>query len=163
MALGEDADGVLSLEGVCSMLAASDGTMELDVSDIDELAGTGVIILRVTATKAKASKGKVQNWTCTGTFMNSSRENVQVAGLKRAQVRMSEDPSGSAESLKKKFVNKVQKQIEANQRSQKDDDDEAAEASARGAEERSGYGGARISPQPPAPTIVPRFAPPLAD
>jgi hypothetical protein len=43
------------------MLAASDGTMELGVSDIDELAGTGVIILRITATKAKASKGKVQN------------------------------------------------------------------------------------------------------
>ena len=63
------------------MLVASDGTMDLDVSNIDELAGTGVIILRVTATKAKTSKGKVQNWTCTGTFMNSSRENVHVAGL----------------------------------------------------------------------------------
>ena len=101
------------------MLAASDGTTELDVSDIGELAGTGVIILHVIATKAKSSKGKVQNWTCTGTF-------------------------------------------EANQRSQKDDDgDVAAEASARGAEESSGYGGARISPQPPAPTIYPRFAPPL--
>jgi hypothetical protein len=37
---------------------------------------------------------------------------------------MSEDPSGSAESLKNKFVNKMQKQIEANQRSQKDDDDD---------------------------------------
>ena len=48
------------------MLAASDGTMELDLSDIDELAGTCVIILRVTASKAKPSKGKVQNWTCTG-------------------------------------------------------------------------------------------------
>ena len=144
------------------MLAASDGTMELDLSDIDELAGTGVIILRVTASKAKASKGKVQNWTCTVTFMNSSRENFDVAGLKRAQVWMSEDPSGSAESLKNKFVNKMQKQIEANQRSQKyDDDDVAAEASAGGAEESSGYGGARISPQPPAPTIYPRFAPTL--
>ena len=70
--------------------------------------------------------------------MNSSRENVDVAGLKRAQVWMSEDPSGSAESLKNKFVNKMQKQIEANQRSQKDDDDDddgddvAAEASAGG-------------------------------
>ena len=145
------------------MLAASDGTMELGVSDIDELAGTGVTILRVTATKAKASKGKVQNWTCTGTFMNSSRENVDVAGLKHAQVWMSEDPSGSAESLKNKFSNKMQKQIEANQRSQKydDDDDVAAEASAGGAEESSGYGGARKSPQPPAPTIYPRFAPTL--
>ena len=56
------------------MMAASDRAIELDMSDIDELAGTGVIILRVTATKAKASKGKVQNWTCTGTFMNSSRK-----------------------------------------------------------------------------------------
>ena len=55
---------------------------------------------------------------------------------------MSEDPSGSAESLKIKFVNKKQKQIEANQRSQKDDDDVAAEASAGGAEVRTGYGGA---------------------
>ena len=43
----------LSLEGVSSMLAASDGTMELDLSDNDDLAGTGVIILRVTAAKAK--------------------------------------------------------------------------------------------------------------
>jgi hypothetical protein len=116
----------LSLEGVCSMLAASDGTMELDLSDIDELAGTCVIILRITASKAKASKGRSK--------IGPARANVDVAGLKCAQVWMSEDPSGSAESLKKKFVNKIQKQIEANQRSQKDDDDDdvAPEASAGG-------------------------------
>ena len=70
---------------------------------------------------------------------------------------MSEDPSGSAESLKRKFVNKIQKKIEVNQRSQKDDDDVAAEASAGGAEERSGSGGVQISPQPPAPTMYPRL------
>jgi hypothetical protein len=41
------------------MLAASDGTMEFDLSDIDELAGTGVIILRASLRQRPKGRSKI--------------------------------------------------------------------------------------------------------